>query len=87
MCNLDLWCCFMFFFYFVDCLSSKHRIIEKCRNFFGYINTKSLEEIEKVIFKETELMNKNFADFANRKIEITKELSLIWEKLMQSLSE
>ena len=64
----------------------KQKNIEKCRNFFGYVNTKSLEETENAINKDIELMNTNFIKFSQAKGELIAQLHEIWLKLMESLS-
>ena len=65
----------------------KQKNLEKCRNFYGFANVRSLQEAEGVIKQGSELMNNNFVKFAEEKVRITTELHSIWTQLIESLSK
>lgn len=65
----------------------KKKNVEKARNFYGFLNYLTVNEVERVIAENSMLMNKHFIELAQKEIHSTTSLHSLWTKLIESIDE
>lgn len=63
----------------------KKKNVEKARNFYGFLNYLTINEVERVIAENSMLMNKHFIELAQKEIQSTTSLHSLWTKLIESI--
>jgi D-ribose pyranose/furanose isomerase RbsD len=64
----------------------KNKNLDRYRSMFGFVNTHSLTDIERVISEQGKIMCEHFIGFSQEKTKITTDLHSIWTKLIESIS-
>lgn len=64
---------------------TKKKNVDKYRNIYGFLNHRSLNEVERVIQENSMLMNKHFLMFAHEEVCNTTKLHELWTKFIEHM--
>jgi sorting nexin-7/30/sorting nexin-8 len=63
----------------------KKKNVDKFRNYYGFVNHRTLGEVERVIKENSMLMNQHFLRFAHEEVCMTTKLHELWTRFIENI--